>query len=492
MVQPRMLYPMLSVPFVWLFGLHTGMIVVPMLAIGTAVFACARLVQRLHGPLAALAAAGVLASTSAVIAFTEALTDPLAIGVIALILLNLPIGRRPQGHNLVFLGLLSVMLCLTRQVMPMAAGMAVGGWLWAVFFPGGGRPRRVRNEWLAPSAIVAGVTVGGQVVGSILAPYNITQQFLYASDKPTLGSALSNLPMLAWQMTRAEIVSMLQGDRYLLFLMAAPFVYMLIRFKDPTVGLFLGGLVGTYALILANGIPSGMRYESIIFPVATLALGALVQRFLPVGLRGENSTLTATWWQGGRRRVPSLAAASTLAVAGIVGWSATHGSASMVGAVPTAPADAAALVGTGHQLKPAAADPAEQILRGGLVEAVKIVRGPSSALAMYADWRHPLRYRPTGPADPGWNVRGADGTAVVRFGDFAHPQIWRFGSALSLQGKADPDSIRVLTRRRGVYGEDVTFEVADQAGRVHHGRATVLYPVRAHASGLITELVYEP
>src|SRR5258708_7665283 len=83
--------------------------------------------------------------------------------------------------------------------------------------------------------------------------------------------------------------------------------------------------------------------------------------------------------------------------------------------------------------------------RRGLVEAVKIVRGQSSALATYADWRHPLRYRPTGPADPGWNARGADGTAVVRFGDFAHPQIWRFGSALSLQGKADPDSIKVLT-----------------------------------------------
>ena len=371
LVQPRMLYPLLSVPFVWLFGLRTGMIVVPMIALAAAVFASTRLVQRLYGPFAALAAGGMLAAGGAMVGLAEAITDPLAITIIALILLNLPIGRRAQGHNLVFLALLSVLMCLTRQAMPMVVGMAAGGWLWAAVFPGKGRPRRIRNEWFVPSAIVVGITLAGQVVGSILAPYNVTQQFLYASNEPTLGHAIKDLPDLAWRMTRIEVLGMIQNDRFLLILMAAPLVYLLVRFTDAVVGLFVGGLVGTYALIIANGVPSGMRYESILFPIAALALGALVHRFAPEALRGGSvgtGVLPSTgldtepsWWQGGRRRVPGLAAASALALVGIVGWSATHGSSSMVGAVPTVPAAAAALAGSGHEVIPGGNNPASRL-----------------------------------------------------------------------------------------------------------------------------------
>ena len=164
MVQPRMLYPLLSVPFIWLFGPRTGMLAVPMLAIVVTVVASARLTQRLYGPFAALAAAGLLAASSTLLGLMMGLTDPLAMALVALLLLNLPIGRRAQGHNLVWLGILSVLLCLTRQVLPVTAGLAAGAWLWAVLFPAGGGRRRVRNEWLAPAAIVVGVALAGQVI----------------------------------------------------------------------------------------------------------------------------------------------------------------------------------------------------------------------------------------------------------------------------------------------------------------------------------------
>src|SRR5258707_14940694 len=107
---------------------------------------------------------------------------------------------------------------------------------------------------LLPSAIVAGVALVGQVVSGILAPYDVTKQFLYASNEPTLGHAIKDLPHLFWRMTHAEVLGMVHGDRYLLVLMMVPFVYLAVRFKDAIVGLFLGGLAGTYALIIANGI----------------------------------------------------------------------------------------------------------------------------------------------------------------------------------------------------------------------------------------------
>jgi hypothetical protein len=371
-------------------------------------------------------------------------------------------------------------------------------------FPYEGRPRRLRNEWLAPAAVVAGVSLAGQLAFSWAYPYDVTQQFLYASDEPTLHRALLKLPSTAWSLAQSEFLNMLQNDRYLLFLMLAPLVYVVLRFKDVTVGLFLGGLAGTLAIAIANGVPSGMRYESVLVPVAVLVVGALARDLGPVALRGgmpEDPAASGVPRPRGliapvavRRRVlrsAALAAASLAAVAGIVGWSATHGSRSVVATVRTSPAAAAALAGSGHEVMPVSHEPADLILRDGFSQAKIMAQNSGNWLYMIVDWRHPIRYRPLGSSDPGWAVRGPDGTAIVRFGDFTLPQQIRFGSALSLRGKVQPQTLKVLTRRASRFGEDVTFRVADDKGREHTGRATVLYPLRPLVTGLITQLVLD-
>ena len=95
------------------------------------------------------------------------------------------------------------------------------------------------------------------------------------------------------------------------------------------------------------------------------------------------------------------------------------------------------------------------------------------------------------PADPGWKTRAADGTAIIRYGDFATPQMQRFAGALTFQGTVDPNTLKILTVQSSTFGQDVTFQIADKSGQIHAGHATVLYPVRAHEPGFITELVYE-
>ena len=116
--------------------------------------------------------------------------------------------------------------------------------------------------------------------------------------------------------------------------------------------------------------------------------------------------------------------------------------------------------------------------------------GKNFALGSFLDWRHPLKYQPTGPADPGWDTRAADGTAVIRMGDYLTRTWVQVGGALSLQGTVVPDSIKILTRVTSPYGQDVTFQITDTSGKVHQGRGTVLYPLRPNVPGLITELVY--
>jgi len=130
---------------------------------------------------------------------------------------------------------------------------------------------------------------------------------------------------------------------------------------------------------------------------------------------------------------------------------------------------------------------AEQFLR----DALHCAEAPSCGLIGYLDWRHPVRYTPAGPGDPGWDRRAPDGSAVIRFGDYIELAPARVAAGLSVSGTLVPQSLRVSARAVAAAGEDVSFTVSDRSGRVRRGQATVLYPTRT-APGIITRLVYAP
>lgn len=493
MVQPRMLYPLLSTPFVWAAGPRLGMIAVPALSSMVTVAACARLTQRLYGPTAALLAAGALAASITVTDITVALTDPLAMALVALMLLNLPIRRRIQGQNLVWLGVLSVALCLTRQTSTVVLGLVATGLLWALM-PARRGARDQRRDWLIATVVISTVTVGGQIINTLLAPYDISVEFLLASHQRTMSAALAHLPAMAWHITKAEAVMMVRTDVPLTMLALGAAIHMVTAVREIEAWLLFGGSLGTYALMLANGFPSFLRYECVLFPVAAVCAAGLLRRWLaPSPQRVPRQSGPVADRRPRRWLVPVLAGASaTLCVSGIA-WSATHGSASLVDAVPTAPAAAAALPGTPGAAAPVTAVSAQTVLRGAVEQAVLAYEDHAvSGLIAYFDWRHPLRYNPAGPGDPGWSTRAADGTAVIYYGDFVEMAPVEVAAGLSRSGHYVPSSLEVTTRAVDKYGEDVTFTIADGSGHVHRGRATVLYPTQASSRGTITELVYEP
>lgn len=491
MVQSRMLYPFFAAPFVAVFGVHAGMPLASMAAFVVMLWAVARLVQRLYGPAAALAAGCVLGACGFMMNLAEAVTDPVSFAVLALILLNLPLGRRARAHNLILLALLSVLLDLSRQVMPTAAAMACFAYAWATVFPGRGRPRRLRNDWLWPSAIVAGTTLAVHLLEAKLSGRGAGSQVSQVTSDPT---------QVAWTITRYDVASAVQGDKALAALIACALLFVLIRFTDIVSGLTLGALAGTYVILIAGGEPSHLRYESILFPVAGLAVGALFHRLAPAALRGgavgdgalrsDRLPPLDTWWQQGRRRIPALGASCVVGLAFLLGWSGTHGSRSMAGAVPTAPAAAAALAGTPDARLPARVVPAEATLSEAFTQAENLVQGKGSVFLVYADWRHPTRFRPLAAGEPGWNHRDADGTTVMYPGDLA-PSDWPgLARAFTYNGTLDPSTVKVTSRVTSAYGEDVTFTVS--VGKtVHRGHATVLYPLRAQLPGIVTEMVFD-
>lgn len=493
MVQPRLLYPLLSVPFVWLAGPRLGMVVVPALSAVVAVIACARLTQRLYGPAVALFAAGALAASATVTDMVAALTDPLAMALVALLLLNLPIRKRMRGYDYLWLAVLSAALCMTRQTTPVVLGMAAAGAIWALMPARIGGADKPRRPWLLAAAVVSAVTVCGNLVSEMAAPYDATNQFLLAGHQKTMSAAIVHLPQMAWQITRAEAALMVRTDVVLTMVAIGAALYAIIRIREVQAWLLAGAAAGTLALMVANGIPSFLRYESILIPVAGLCSAGLLQRCLPESLlRGSSPSRPVPARRHTPWPVPVSAAAAILLCGSGIAWSATHGSASLTGTVPTAPASAAALADLPEAAAPVRTVSAQAVLRTALEDAeLTYENGNVGDLIRYVDWRHPLRYTPAGPGDPGWSARRPDGSAVIRYGDFIELAPATVAAGLIQSGQSVPRSLEVSTRRVSRYGEDVTFTIADRLGHEHRGRATVLYPTQPSSPGTITELVYD-
>ena len=170
-----------------MWGLSGGSMAVPV--IGTVLFlwAIARVLQRLYGPAVAVIVAGGFSLTVPVNVFTWAGTDTLAIGLAAVLVLNLPIERRIGKANLAWLGAASIFIALTRQVGVLAPAMAGAGWLWLLV-----RERQWRNRWLGSLIVTAATTFVIQVLSMTLAPAQHRRRHRPRPDHRTGASSASS------------------------------------------------------------------------------------------------------------------------------------------------------------------------------------------------------------------------------------------------------------------------------------------------------------
>jgi hypothetical protein len=514
MVRIRLLYPVLSIPFIWMWGLSGGSMAIPFLGAVLFVWATARVLQRLYGPaVAALVTVG-FSLVQNVTGFAWAGTDTLAMGLAAVLVANLPIERRIGKSNLLWLGVISVFIALSRQVGVLAPAMAGAGWLWAL-----ARERTWRNRWLGSLVVTAATTLVIQVLTMMLA--NANTAGVVGRGQTTYFGILRQFVHFLKVVTQEACTYMWHNDRLLYALLIAAGVFVVAHFSSDASAVFVGAAASTYLITAGVGFSSYMRYEMIMYPAAAVAAGGLVTLMLgdylpktkpeaaeaeePLPVRSRRYTF---------RPADALAASavgrflgldrpradrwkpqlilSGVVLAVVVGVS-LPGSWGSAADAPPSPSFAAAQGGTDYAVPPLAKPPAEVTLHAVFDQAIGLTKH-SGQLQGAFDWAHAVRYRPTADDQPGYAGRAKDGTALVNVNSLGQDADGQeaLGNAISLNRTVKSDTVKILSRQVSPYGEDVVFTVEDTSGGVHKGTATTLYPIwNKQDPGVVTALVFD-
>jgi hypothetical protein len=511
MVRTRILYPVLSIPFVWLWGLSGGSLAIPILGDVLFLWAIARVLQRMYGPAVAVIVAGLFSIVKPDFDFAWAGTDTLALGLIAVLVANLPIERRIGRANLAWIGIMTVMIALTRQVGVLAPAMAGAGWLWALV-----RERTWRNRWLGSLVVTAAVTLVIQALTMMLVKTDTAG--IISRGQTTYWGVIRQFIHYLKVVTVEACTYMWHTDRITYALLIAAGVALLARFKSDAAAVFLGAACATYIITAALGFSAYMRYEMMMFPAAAIAAGELVSfllgsylvklpeqpdsveneakpRFRP-GLVPALQRTSAGRFLGldlpraDRYRPQLLGGFVVLAVA--IGVSAP-GSWSSSAAAPATDSVAAAQGSQSYAVQPLARPGAEVTLKAAFDQASAIAVDKIGFDGTF-DWVHDFRYRPLAPDQPGWAQRAKDGTYVIHVNSLGEDLDGgeAFGRAISLNRTVLSNTVHILTRHATQYGEDVAFTVMDEQGNLHQGTATTLYPIwNRNDPATVTSLVFD-
>jgi hypothetical protein len=278
MVRTRLLYPVLSIPFIHLWGLSGGSMAIPVLGTVLFLWATARVLQRLYGPAIAVIIGGAFGVAATTTEFAWAGTDTLAMGLAAVIVANLPIERRIGKANLVWLGAASVFIALTRQVGVLAPAMAGAGWLWAL-----ARERTWRNRWFGSLVVTSGVTLVIQALTMMLVKTDTAG--IISRGQTTYWGIIRQFVHYLRIVTIEACTYMWQNDRLLYAIFIAAGFCVLAQFASDAAALFFGAACSAYLISAGLGFSAYMRYEMIIFPAAAVAAGQVVRMLIGDQLR---------------------------------------------------------------------------------------------------------------------------------------------------------------------------------------------------------------
>ena len=512
MVRTRILYPVLSIPFIDLWGLSGGSLAIPILGDVLFLWAIARVLQRMYGPAVAVFVTGAFSLVNPIWGFSWAGTDTLALGLTAVLVANLPIERRIGRSALAWIGIMAVFIPLTRQVGVLAPAMAGAGWLWAL-----ARERTWRNRWLGSLVVTSAVTTGIQTASMMLA--NADTSGVISRGQTTYWGVIRQFVHYLKIVTQEACTYMWHNDRMLYALLSAAGVTVLVRIKSDAAAVFFGAVCATYVITAGVGYSSFMRYEMVMFPAAAVAAGEMVSFVLGASVAkapvlAEPPEIVRPTKRSRLNLVPALAGTSAgrflgldlpradryrpqmlggIVVLAVVIGISIPGSWGSSASTPTSPSIAAAQGTRSYAVRPLAKPGAEVTLRAAFNQATAIA-GDKAGFEGTFDWVHGIRLRPMAPDQLGWNQRGEDGTYVTHPNSLGQDRAGTeaFGRAISLDRSVRPDTVKILSRQVSPYGEDVVFTVVDTSGNVHKGTATTLYPIwNRKDPGNVTSLIFD-
>lgn len=289
LVQPRVVLPTLSAPFIALFG-PAGLAVIPLLATAALMVIAVIMLRRHFGTLVALLI-GLLLNTSMFLVSigTGMLTEGLsALFTAVALLLAWRWLEKPRPWMLIAIGAVTVLSAFTRQATLIMAGAFIAAWVI------GSLIERRNSRMMLPAIIVGAATIGCQVLQSLIFPsFSQLDQFLMQAGASSLGEALLNVPRMAFDIVRADVVTMLRGDRSLLVLICLAVAGMIIFWRRVESHLLLGAIAATAIYNITNGTPTQFRYATPGLIFWLLAAGMLV-------------SATVTWVQRSRTNPTGL------------------------------------------------------------------------------------------------------------------------------------------------------------------------------------------
>ena len=268
--HPRILYPLLSAPFVALSGLG-GMLVVPFAATLAFCGTLWRLVARRAPPWTAAAAVALVANARSFSVYSiAALTDGLALALMAGVLLALPGEERPQGApRLVFAAALAA--GFTREIGPYLILLAIAGLWWAR-----GRDEAVRAAWRRTVVALASAGLLTAVWTAALARLGLLSQIELATGK-TGGAAIGALPSVVGGIL-ADTGAALAKDWPLLVVFLAALVAVPRARRRIEACLAAAALAGAIGLLAVNPIFTKFRLQLTLVPFAAMLAARLFDR----------------------------------------------------------------------------------------------------------------------------------------------------------------------------------------------------------------------
>ncbi|GAA4710506.1 hypothetical protein [Phytohabitans rumicis] len=273
--RPRVLLPLLSIPFVALFG-PGGIVVVPGLAFVAAMLLIYRFAT-VHATVPAAAAASVLAVLSPLVAkwCVGGLTDSLALLLHTAMLLLLPWRKPATPRTVAALAAVTFLVGTARVITPYTVATVAAVWCWAIW-----RERERWRSWTAAAAGAAAGVVAGAVWSKLLsAPLSSRDHFFSMTEgrARTLGQALP------WY---REAVPTALSKEATVVLSSWPLVLLLVlslvacvTARRTVVPWLVGSAwAGATGIFLIAPFMTMFRYELPMLPALVVAVSVLVDQ----------------------------------------------------------------------------------------------------------------------------------------------------------------------------------------------------------------------
>jgi hypothetical protein len=252
-IAPRVLYPFLSAPFVYLLGMP-GMLVIPSLSLLLTMFAVYYYAKKMNAPWIGLTISLFISFSPTILRWVVSnCTDSLLMGIFSIAMAILLRAQNSKVY-LISLGVTVALSCLTRFCIP----------IWLIIAALMFKSNRKLSILVVATAVV------------FTAPtfaYKSESGKIPASDNFSSIQEISMFPLTFLKILFIELAQLAALDRLLLTLVLCAILISIINFRALSSQLFMGVFIGVFTLGAINGVMGvNFRYQLPLIPFAAASI----------------------------------------------------------------------------------------------------------------------------------------------------------------------------------------------------------------------------